>query len=53
MNPGERQKIHKFLDELMQENYSVANKYLQEVIDLKVKNRIAKAKKQKLFNNHG
>ena len=48
----EKRNIHKFLDELMQENYSSANSYLQKIVDSKIKERIAKAKDTKLFDNH-
>jgi hypothetical protein len=46
---NENYNITKFLKFISQKNYSEANKYLQGVIDSKIKSRIGDALKQKLF----
>lgn len=46
---NEGSEISKFLKSISQKNYSQANKYLQSVIDSKLKDRIGNALKQKLF----
>ena len=45
----EAQEIIKFLKSISQKNYSEANKYLQNVVDSKVKSRIENALKEKVF----
>lgn len=45
----ESQEIVKFLKSISQENYSEANKYLQNVVDSKIKSRIENGLKEKLF----
>ena len=42
-------EIVKFLQSISQKNYSEANKYLQNVIDSKLKAKIGEALKDKLF----
>tara|TARA_R100000951_G_scaffold78869_1_gene66892 strand:- start:705 stop:860 length:156 start_codon:yes stop_codon:yes gene_type:complete len=49
MNKHEALNIKKFINELMEENYASANKYLQAVIDSKLKTRIERAKNTKIF----
>jgi hypothetical protein len=46
---SENANISHFLKSISQKNYSQANKYLQSVIDSKLKTRIGEALKQKLF----
>ena len=46
---NEHQEIVKFLSSISQKNYSEANKYLQNVIDSKLKAKINEALKEKLF----
>ena len=46
---NEQKEIVGFLKSISQKNYSEANKYLQSVIDLKIKSKIGNALKQKLF----
>lgn len=46
---NEKQDISKFLKSISQKNYSQANKYLQSVIDSKIKSRIESGLKEKLF----
>jgi hypothetical protein len=46
---NEHQEIVKFLSSISQKNYSEANKYLQNVIDSKLKAKIGEALKEKLF----
>jgi len=45
----ESQEIVKFLRSISQKNYSEANKYLQNVIESKLKAKIGEALKQRLF----
>ena len=45
----ESQEIVKFLKSISQKNYSEANKYLQSVIDTKIKSKIGSSLKEKLF----
>ena len=49
-NTLQRKYIRKFITAIIAENYSVANKYLQETIALKVKGKVADAKNIKLFD---
>jgi hypothetical protein len=42
-------EIVNFLTSISQKNYSEANKYLQNVVDLKLKTKIGLAQKEKLF----
>lgn len=42
-------EIVNFLTAVSQKNYSEANKYLQNVVDLKLKAKIGPALKEKLF----
>lgn len=46
---NESSEIANFLTAISQKNYSEANKYLQNVIDLKLKTKIGLAQKEKLF----
>lgn len=46
---SEKSEIAKFLHSISQKNYSEANKYLQGVIDSKLKTKINSALKEKLF----
>jgi hypothetical protein len=46
---NESQEIVKFLRSISQKNYSEANKYLQNVVDSKLKAKIGDALKEKLF----
>jgi len=45
----ESSEIVNFLTSISQKNYSEANKYLQNVIDLKLKTKIGVAQKENLF----
>jgi len=45
----ESAEIINFLKSISQKNYSEANKYLQNVIDSKIKSKIGVALKEKLF----
>jgi len=45
----ENNNIVKFLKSISQKNYSEANKYLQSVIDSKIKSKIGGSLKEKLF----
>ena len=45
----ESSEIVNFLTSISQKNYSEANKYLQNVVDLKLKTKIGLAQKEKLF----
>jgi len=45
----EAQEIVKFLKSISQKKYSEANKYLQNVVDSKLKAKIGEALKEKLF----
>jgi hypothetical protein len=49
VSENERKNILNFIKNISQKNYAEANKYLQEVIDSKLKGRIQKASEQKLF----
>jgi SLT domain-containing protein len=49
VSENERKNILNFIKNISQKNYAEANKYLQEVIDSKLKSRIQKASEQKLF----
>lgn len=46
---NESQEIVKFLRSISQKNYSEANKYLQNVIDSKLKAKIGEALKENIF----
>jgi len=46
---NENKEIVSFLKSISQKNYSEANKYLQSIIDSKIKNRIGGALKEKFF----
>lgn len=46
---NESLEIVKFLRSISQKNYSEANKYLQNVIDSKLKAKIGEALKERLF----
>lgn len=46
---NESQQLVKFLHSISQKNYSEANKYLQNVVDSKLKAKIGEALKEKLF----
>lgn len=46
---SERKNILNFIRNISQKNYAEANKYLQEVIDSKLKDRIQKASKKEIF----
>jgi hypothetical protein len=46
---NESAEIINFLKSISQKNYSEANKYLQNVIDSKIKSKIGVALKEKLF----
>lgn len=46
---NENIEIVKFLRSISQKNYSEANKYLQNVIDSKLKTKIGEALKETLF----
>jgi len=48
-NSAEKENILNFLKTISQKNYAEANKYLQEVINSKIKDRIEKTSDQKLF----
>ena len=48
-NKGEEQNILAFIKNISQKNYSQANKYLQEVLDSKLKDRIKTASENKLY----
>lgn len=45
----ERENILNFIKNISQKNYAEANKYLQEVINSKLKDRIEQTSDQKLF----
>ena len=45
----EAQEIVKFLKSISQKNYSEANKYLQNVVDSKIKSKIENALKENIF----
>lgn len=44
-----RKDILNFIKNISQKNYAEANKYLQEVIDSKLKDKIQKASEKKIF----
>ena len=46
---SEKENILNFIKNISQKNYAEANKYLQEVINSKLKDRIEKTSDQKLF----
>ena len=46
---NESQEIANFIKSISQKNYSEANKYLQNVVDSKLKAKIGDALKEKLF----
>jgi SLT domain-containing protein len=46
---SERKNILNFIRNISQKNYAEANKYLQEVIDSKLKDRIQKASNKEIF----
>ena len=46
---NENKELIGFLKSISQKNYSVANKYLQSVIDSKIKSKIGSSLKEKLF----
>ena len=46
---NENKNIVGFLKSISQKNYSEANKYLQSVIDSKIKSKIGGSLKEKLF----
>jgi len=46
---NENKDIVGFLKSISQKNYSEANKYLQSVIDTKIKSKIGSSLKEKLF----
>ena len=46
---NENKNIVGFLKSISQKNYSEANKYLQSVIDSKIKSKIGDSLKEKLF----
>lgn len=46
---NESSEIVKFLRSISQKNYSEANKYLQNVVDLKIKAKIANALKENIL----
>ena len=46
---SEQQNLISFLKAVSQKNYSEANKYLQEVVNSKLKARIQAASKNKIF----
>lgn len=46
---SEKSNILNFIKNISLKNYAEANKYLQEVIDSKIKNRISIASKKELF----
>jgi ABC-type uncharacterized transport system ATPase subunit len=48
-NAPEKENVLNFIKNISQKNYAEANKYLQEVIDSKLKARIQKASEKKLF----
>jgi len=45
----ESQEIVKFLRSISQKNYSEANKYLQNVVDSKIKSKLENALKENIF----
>jgi len=49
LETAERENILNFIKNISQKNYAEANKYLQEVINSKLKDRIEKTSDQKLF----
>lgn len=46
---NEKSDILKFIKQISQKNYSEANKYLQEVVNSKLKDRIKTASENKLY----
>ena len=48
-NNTEKGRILNFIKNISAKNYAEANKYLQEVIDSKIKDRIKVASERKLF----
>jgi len=48
-NKDEKSDILKFIKHISQKNYSEANKYLQEVVSSKLKDRIKTASENKLY----
>ena len=45
----QKQDIKSFISNVVDKNYAAANKDLQSVVEAKLKERIAKAKKKNLF----
>lgn len=45
----EASNISEFISNISQENYAAANKYLQELLDTKLKARIQAVSKQEIF----
>jgi len=48
-NSQEKKGIINFIRNISVKNYAEANKYLQEVIDLKLKEQIKKASEKEIF----
>jgi len=48
-SPQKQVKLHKIIQSIMQENYAEADKYLQEVINYKIAQKMSKHKSSKLF----
>jgi SLT domain-containing protein len=46
---AEKKNLLNFIKTISQKNYAEANKYLQDVIDSKLKDRIEKAAKKEIF----
>jgi len=46
---NESSELANFIKSISQKNYSEANKYLQNVVDSKIKSKIGVALKEKLF----
>ena len=46
---GETRNIHQFIKSIIGKNYAEANKYLQGVLDEKMKSKIQNSAKKRLF----
>ena len=49
MSNDQKQKIQQFIGSVTEKNYAQANKYLKEVLDYKMKERIAQVTNKPIF----
>ena len=49
MSKDQKQKIQSFLGSVTEKNYAAANKYLKEVLDSKMRERISNVKNKPFF----